>query len=54
MSELVPTDDVPQDGEAFVAYVVALVEQGRRVAAVRSRPFALGPGGPQAPHTIPW
>jgi len=35
MSELVPTDDIPQDGEAFVAYVVALVEQGRRVAAVQ-------------------
>jgi hypothetical protein len=38
MSELVPTDDIPQGSEAFVAYVVALVEQGRRVAAVQMTP----------------
>lgn len=35
MSELVPTDDVPSDGEGLLAYVVDLVERGRRVAAVQ-------------------
>ena len=35
MSELVPGDDIPQDSEAFLGYLVNLVEQGRRVAAVQ-------------------
>lgn len=35
MSELVPRDDIPQDDEEFLGYVVSLVEQGRRLAAVQ-------------------
>ena len=35
MSELVPGDDIPQDSEAFLGYLVNLVERGRRVAAVQ-------------------
>lgn len=35
MSELVPGDDIPQDSEAFLGYLVSLVEQGRRFAAVQ-------------------
>lgn len=35
MSELVPRDDVPQDEDDLLAYLVNLVEQGRRVAAVQ-------------------
>ena len=35
MSELVPGDDIPQDGEALLGYLVNLVEQGRRVAAAQ-------------------
>lgn len=33
MSELTPGDDVPQDQDDLLEYVVGLVEQGRRVAA---------------------
>jgi hypothetical protein len=35
MSELVPRDDVPQDEEALLPYLIELVEQGRRAAAVQ-------------------
>jgi hypothetical protein len=35
MSDLVPSDVVPQDEEALLGYLVDLVEQGRRVAAVQ-------------------
>ncbi|WP_168928761.1 PDDEXK nuclease domain-containing protein [Sinomonas albida] len=35
MSELIPTDDVPSDSDGLLAYVVDLVERGRRVAAVQ-------------------
>ncbi|MEX0429288.1 DUF1016 N-terminal domain-containing protein [Nocardioides sp. DS6] len=35
MSELVPRDDVPRDEAALLDYVVGIVEDGRRVAAVR-------------------
>ena len=35
MSELVPHDDVPEDEAALLDYVVGIVEEGRRVAAVR-------------------
>jgi hypothetical protein len=35
MSELVPRDDVPQDEEALLPYLIELVEQGRRTAAVQ-------------------
>lgn len=35
VNDLVAGDDVPQDESAFVGYVVSLVEQGRRAAAVQ-------------------
>lgn len=35
MSELVPGDDVPEDEEALLGYLVRIVEEGRRVAAVQ-------------------
>lgn len=35
MSELVPRDDVPQDEEALLSYLIDLVEQGRRASAVQ-------------------
>lgn len=35
MSELVPGDDVPPDEGELLTYLVSLVEQGRRVAAVQ-------------------
>lgn len=35
MSELVPGEDIPTDGDALLAYLVDLVEHGRRVAAVQ-------------------
>lgn len=35
MSELVPSDDIPEDDVALLHYLVDLVEQGRRVAAVQ-------------------
>ncbi|HET7385083.1 MAG TPA: PDDEXK nuclease domain-containing protein [Nocardioidaceae bacterium] len=33
MSELVPGDDIPEDEDAFVIYLVEVVEQGRQLAA---------------------
>lgn len=33
MSELIPTDDIPQDDAGLLDYVVDLVERGRRMAA---------------------
>jgi predicted nuclease of restriction endonuclease-like (RecB) superfamily len=35
MSELVPGDDVPQDEDALLAYLIDVVESGRHVAAVQ-------------------
>lgn len=35
MSELLPRDDVPDDEAALIGYLVGIVEEGRRVAAVR-------------------
>ena len=35
MTELVPGDDVPEDEEALLGYLVHIVEEGRRVAAVQ-------------------
>lgn len=35
MSDLVPADDIPEDDDALLSYLVDLVEQGRRVAAVQ-------------------
>lgn len=35
MSELVPRDDVPDDEAALLDYVVGIIEEGRRVTAVR-------------------
>jgi predicted nuclease of restriction endonuclease-like (RecB) superfamily len=35
MTDLVPIDDVPQDEEALLTYLVDLIERGRRVAAAQ-------------------
>ncbi len=35
MSELIPTDDIPDDEGALLAHVIGIVEEGRRVAAVQ-------------------
>ena len=35
MSELVPGDDIPEDEQALLGYLVHIVEEGRRVAAVQ-------------------
>jgi predicted nuclease of restriction endonuclease-like (RecB) superfamily len=35
MSELVPGDDIPEGEEALLGYLVGIVEEGRRVAAVQ-------------------
>ena len=36
MTDLVPTDDVPDDVDALFVYVAGLVERGRRVASARA------------------
>ena len=35
MSELVPGDDIPEEEQALLGYLVHIVEEGRRVAAVQ-------------------
>lgn len=35
MSELLPTDEVPDDEAALLRYVVGIIEEGQRVAAVQ-------------------
>lgn len=35
MSELVPGDDIPEDEQALLGYLIHIVEEGRRVAAVQ-------------------
>ena len=35
MSELVPREDVPDDEAALLAYVIGIIDEGRRVAAVQ-------------------
>lgn len=35
MTELVPTDDIPDDEAGLLDYLVQIVEEGRRAAAMR-------------------